>query len=180
MNPVADAISWCLFGLAYLTRDYCGAASNLAAIGQRAGTLEDARRAFLRTLQIAGAHDCCEELARGSVSLAYVLLSDRDYEGAQRLLEPQLDTIRAIGDQRLQVEALLKLGVIRDKTGDEAVAAQLWHEAAEIALKARYTFGYAEAASNLGGIAYRAHRDSEAREYWLKALDLQQRRRQTV
>lgn len=171
VNPVIVGVLWVLFGVSYLTRDYCAAASNLAGIGQRARNIEKARQALLRALEIAYTKSCHEELARGSVSMAWVLLTDRDYEGAQRVLGPQLKTIRTIGDDRLLVEALLKLGAIRDQAGDEPAAAQLWREAAEIALKTRYTFGYAGAVSNLGGVAYRAHRDSEAREYWLKAID---------
>lgn len=168
---------WVLYQAAKLLASPCDAAELLVELAARTGNSLAANECYRQAYTQSLMHKCDDVVARSAVGLAYVLLSERDYVGAEGLLQGEMDRIRRSNNPQLLVEALLKLGVASDKQGDQRTALASWHEAADLAQSVNYDFGYSEAMSNLGGIAYREHRDDEARSYWLQALQLTRFRR---
>jgi len=169
-------VSWVLYQLALAQGSHCDAAGFLVDLGSRRANLDEAKSAYLRARELAVKHGCAEAAARSAVGLAYVLLTERSYGEAEQIVANEMDRIRTLGSPTLLTEALLKRGAACDQQGRHEDAVEFWREAAEVSRTARYKAGYISAITNLGGAAYRAHRDDEASSYWLEVIDLSQRR----
>lgn len=177
LNPFISNGLWPVFWIARLLHANCTAAVIAVEMGVRSPSRLAAARAFDLARAIALSSNCASARARSAVGIAYLLLNSGDHAATKRVLEPELSTIRALGDSRLLVEALLKLGTSMHEEGWDASALHAWTEASHVAHAAGYEFGYMAAISNLGGAAYDDQRDDEARTLWLKALEIARRRR---
>lgn len=145
---------------------------HLGEVRATGGEIDASEKAFVEARHIALEQANEHGVAVTSVDLAEVAILRSDWDVAVRTLEADLDRIRATGDRRLLIYALLKLAKANHQLGRTELASTALRETTTVAAECNDWLARAWALRNLGALAWNAGRPDAAYENWSEALTL--------
>ncbi|WP_214325727.1 AfsR/SARP family transcriptional regulator [Nonomuraea sediminis] len=148
------------------------ALTDLGWVHQVQGNHDVAREHFDRALAACRTAEDLRGQARALVGLGRVAT---DHEPARKANLQALELFREIGDRFGEAVTLDYLGIVHERLGQYADAADLHRQALELSREIGSRGGEADALNNLGAACARLGRHAEARDHLEQALELYRR-----